>query len=388
MNESFDYVVIGAGVMGASIAFHLAERRAGTIAVVERAAVASGASGRSSALVRMHYTVREEVQLAVKSLEYFVCWRERLGRPGHFRKTGFVRIVPEREIENLRANVEMQRACGAGVELLTRDELQAIEPRWKLDDVALAAYEPDSGYGDGATVAADFLDRARELGVSYRPRDQVLGVEIERGSLRGVRTAAGLLESRRIVVAAGAWSERLFRAAGIELPLDTEFHEVAILERPPELRDPHVACIDSILDIYFRSEGKSQTLVGDFYGRRGVDPDSFPERPSLEALASKVEILSRRIPSMENAGIARGVGGVYTMTPDCHGLMGEVPGVTGLYCCTGFSGMGFKISPAVGLVMSEILLDGRSKTVDVSAFRPGRFREGAPIVAPHPYADD
>jgi sarcosine oxidase subunit beta len=388
VSETSDFVVIGAGVMGASIACHLAERRAGTITVLEKAAVASGASGRSSALVRMHYTVREEVLLAVKSLEYFVEWRERLGRPGHFRKTGFVRIVPEGEIENMRANVEMQRSCGANVELVTREELQKLEPRWKLEDVALAAYEPDSGYGDGATVATDFLDRARELGARYRPGDQVLGLEVEGDRVRGVRTDAGLIESSRVIVAAGAWSDRLFRAGGIELPLDTEYHEVAILERPAEIREPHITCIDSILDIYFRSEGRTQTLVGDFYGLRGVDPDNFPERPSLDAMAAKVEILSKRIPAMENAGIARGVSGVYTMTPDYHGLMGEVAGIAGLYCCTGFSGMGFKISPAVGLVMSEILLDGRSKTVDISAFRPSRFDEGASIVAPYPYADD
>jgi len=388
MNETSDFVVIGAGVMGASIACHLAERRAGTVTVLEKAAVASGASGRSSALVRMHYTVREEVLLAVKSLEYFVEWRERLGRPGHFRKTGFVRIVPEGEIENLRANVEMQRSCGANVELVTREELQAIEPRWSLEDVALAAYEPDSGYGDGATVATDFLDRARELGARYRPKDLMLGLEVEGDRVRGVRTDAGLIESSRIIVAAGAWSDRLFRAAGVELPLDTEYHEVAILERPAEIREPHLTCIDSILDIYFRSEGRTRTLVGDFYGLRGVDPDNFPERPSLDAMASKVEILSKRIPAMESAGIAGGVSGVYTMTPDYHGLMGEVAGIAGLYCCTGFSGMGFKISPAVGLVMSEILLDGRSKTVDISAFRPSRFDEGASIVAPYPYADD
>src|SRR3989304_3460678 len=132
MNETSDFVVIGAGGVGGSIACHLAERRAGTVTVLEKAAVASGASGRSSALVRMHYTVREEVLLAVKSLEYFVEWRERLGRAGPFRRTGFVRLVPEGEIENLRANVEMQPSCGANVGLRTRDELQAIEPRWKL----------------------------------------------------------------------------------------------------------------------------------------------------------------------------------------------------------------------------------------------------------------
>ncbi len=388
MIDTADFVVVGAGVMGASIAYHLAERNAGRVVVLEKATVASAASGRSSALVRMHYTVREEVLLAVKSLEYFTHWTERLGRPTHFRKTGFVRIVPAGEIDHLRRNAEMQRACGANVELLSRTELQELEPAWNFEDVELAAYEPESGYGDGATVATDFLDRARELGADYEPNAEVLGIDAANGRLASVRTDSGTIATPRAVVAAGAWTDRLLRAVGVELPLDTEYHEVAILERPTEITRTHIACIDSILDIYFRSEGKTQTLVGDFYGERANDPDNYPERPSLEALAAKVEILSKRIPLMENAGIVRGVTGIYTMTPDFHGLMGETLEVEGLYCCTGFSGMGFKIAPAVGLTMAELVLDGKSTTVDISAFRPSRFAEGAAIEAPYAYADD
>jgi sarcosine oxidase subunit beta len=208
----------------------------------------------------------------------------------------------------LRANVEMQRSCGARVQLVTREELQAMEPRWIVEDVPLAAYEPDSGYGDGATVATDFLDRARELGVRYRPAEEVLGLEVDKDRIRGVRTDSGLVESSRVIVAAGAWSDRLFRSAGVELPLETEYHEVGILERPPELAEPHLTAIDSILDIYFRSEGKTQTLVGDFYGSRGADPDRFPERPSLDSLASKVEVLKSAFRDGERR-IARGVTG-------------------------------------------------------------------------------
>lgn len=388
MKESADFVVIGAGVIGASIAYHLAEKKAGRVLVLEKKTVASAASGRSSALVRMHYTVREEVLLAVKSLEYFTRWTERLGRPTHFRKTGFVRVVPADEIENLRRNAEMQRSCGATVELLGRTELQELEPSWNFADVELAAYEPDSGYGDGATVATDFLDRARELGADYAPHVEVVGLDVANGRVAGVRTGGETIATPRVVVAAGAWTDELLRGVGVELPLDTEYHEVGILERPAEIAKTHIACIDSILDIYFRSEGKTQTLVGDFYGERGKNPDDYPERPSLEALAAKVEILSRRIPAMENAGIVRGVTGIYTMTPDFHGLMGEIREVEGLYCCTGFSGMGFKISPAVGLTMAELLVDGTATTVDISAFRPSRFAEGAAIEAPYPYADD
>ena len=389
MIDTADFVVVGAGVMGASIAYHLAERNAGRVVVLEKATVASAASGRSSALVRMHYTVREEVLLAVKSLEYFTHWTERLGRPTHFRKTGFVRIVPAGEIDHLRRNAEMQRACGANVELLSRTELQELEPAWNFEDVELAAYEPESGYGDGATVATDFLDRARELGADYEPNAEVLGIDAANGRLASVRTDSGTIATPRAVVAAGAWTDRLLRAVGVELPLDTEYHEVAILERPTEITRTHIACIDSILDIYFRSEGKTQTLVGDFYGERGeaiptTIPSGLPSRRSPPKSRSCRNV-SR---SWRTQASSAASPGFYTMTPDFHGLMGETLEVEGLYCCTGFSGMGFKIAPAVGLTMAELVLDGKSTTVDISAFRPSRFAEGAAIEAPYAYADD
>jgi glycine/D-amino acid oxidase-like deaminating enzyme len=130
------------------------------------------------------------------------------------------------------------------------------------------------------------------------------------------------------------------------------------------------------------------TLVGAFRGRRGVDADAFPQAASSESLAEMAEGITRRIPKLGEAGIVRGVTGVYDMTPDARPLLGEVPGVAGLFLVAGFSGMGFKISPAVGRAMSERLLDGRATTVDIDIFRPGRFAEGAPIRAPHEYADD
>lgn len=387
-NRTADIVIIGAGVMGASLAYHLAQRRAGRVLLLERQAVASAASGRSSALVRMHYCVAAEVRLAVKSLEYFTHWSEWLDRPDHYRRTGFVRIVPSSEINSLRANVKMQRECGADARLLTREELHEIEPHWYVDDVELAAYEPDSGYGDAVAVATDFLDRARELGVSYRPGTQVHALKVDGSRVTTVVTDSDTIEAGRVVVAAGAWSRRLFQRIGIDLPLETEYHEVAILERPPEMRDPHLAGIDSTLQIYFRSEGQSQSLVGDFYGRRGVDPDRYPSNPPLENFAEKIHTFSRRIPAMAEAGIVRGITGIYTMTPDSHGLMGKISSVDGLYTCTGFSGMGFKISPAAGLAMAELLLDGKATTVDISDFRPERFAEGRPIRGPYEYQDD
>jgi glycine/D-amino acid oxidase-like deaminating enzyme len=148
------------------------------------------------------------------------------------------------------------------------------------------------------------------------------------------------------------------------------------------------ACIDSVTATYFRSDGPDKFLVGDFNGQRPVDPDNFPQRASDESLEELIERASRRVPKLQNAEVMRGVTGVYDMTPDSRPILGEVPGIGGLYVCAGFSGMGFKISPAVGVVMSELLLDGRGKTVEISAFRPSRFAEGQPIKAEYEYKDD
>jgi sarcosine oxidase subunit beta len=156
-----DYIILGAGVMGASIAFHLAQRKAGRILVIDKDHVGRGGSGRSSALIRMHYSFPAEVQLALVSLRMFERWGDLVGESSLFHKTGFVRIVHPNETERLKLNVEMQRGLGVNVRLISRKELQDREPDWVLDDVELAAYEPDSGYGDGAGVANDFLARAR-----------------------------------------------------------------------------------------------------------------------------------------------------------------------------------------------------------------------------------
>jgi sarcosine oxidase subunit beta len=386
--ETADVVIVGAGVMGASIAFHLAERRAGRILVLDQAYVAAGASGRSSGLVRMHYTHPPEVRLALLSLEYFEQWQERLGRPSSFRRTGFYRIVPPSQAARLRANVEMQRACGVNTKVVSREELCAMEPGWRLDDVEVAAYEPDSGYADAATVAGDLLACARERGASYRLGCRVLSLRTDGPRVAGVETDAGPIDAPVVVVAAGAWSRRFFERAGIPLPLECEYHDVLILTRSSVNGAPKRACIDSSLGIYFRPEGQIQVLLGGFEGPRSLDPESVDPEVPASSIEGKLRRAAYRIPSLADAGIVRQVTGYYTMTPDNRALLGPIPDAEGLFCCTGFSGMGFKISPAIGLVMSEAILEGEAHTVDISDFQPHRFARGAPIRPIHEYEID
>jgi len=386
--QTADIVILGAGVMGASIAFHLARRKAGRIVVLDKDHVGSGGSSRSSALIRMHYSFPPEVQLALVSLKMFQHWRDVVGEEGAFRKTGFVRIVHPSERERLKANVEMQRGLGAPVELIDQRQLRELEPDWAVGDVELAAYEPDSGYGDGNVVANDFLSRARDMGAAYVPKACATRLLVERGRMRGVQTAGGEISAPMVVVATGPWTRPLFQQIGFDPPIEIEYHQVAILKNPPDMNAGGCACIDSVTATYFRSDGSDKFLVGDFYGKRPADPDNFPQRASETELEESIERASRRVPKLEHAEVIRGVTGVYDMTPDSRPLLGPLPDIEGLHVCAGFSGMGFKISPAVGLVMSELILDGVASTVDVSAFRAARFAQGIPIKAEFEYQDD
>jgi sarcosine oxidase, subunit beta len=390
---SADVVIVGAGVIGAATAFHLSLLGAGDVLVLDRATVGSGMSCRSSALVRMHYTFGPEVELAVRSDAMFGAWPDLTGRPGCVRRTGFVRIVSPGEEAALRANVAMQRALGAQAEVIDAAGLKEVAPGLRADDVECAAWEPNGGYGDGAVVAGDLLAAARARGVRYRPHSPVAALLTDGGRVTGVGlagsgTGGGDREhAGTVVLAAGVWSPALLRTAGVVLPIETELHRVAVLTHPAGQGTP-VACIDSTTQTYFRPEaGGSMTLVGAFAGQRGADPDAVASAAG-EDLAPLVQAASHRVPALEDAGIARGVTGVYDMTPDARPLLGRLPGLDGLIVAAGFSGMGFKISPAVGEGIAGLIAGAPAGSVDLAPFRPDRLSDGRPIEPPNPYSDD
>jgi glycine/D-amino acid oxidase-like deaminating enzyme len=386
-----DVLIVGAGVIGAATAFHLTRLGAGTVTVIDREHVAAGMSSRSSALVRMHYTFPAEVDLAVRSDEMFGAWPELTGRPGCVRRTGFARIVQKEETGRLRANVAMQREHGAAAEVISGGELAELAPGLRTDDVECAAWEPHGGYGDGAVVAGDLLAAARERGARYLPGTAARALLTEAGRVTGVRTDAGPMLAGMTVLAAGVWSPPLLAAAVIELPIENERHQVAVVRQQdggPGAATA-VACIDSVTQTYFRPEaGGSATLIGAFAGSRCADPDSVPATAAADELAELVGAAAWRVPALADAGIVRGVTGVYDMTPDARPLLGPVPGWSGLIVAAGFSGMGFKISPAVGEALAELITAGAATRVDLHAFRPGRFADGEPIEPEGAYSDD
>ncbi|MGI8452083.1 MAG: NAD(P)/FAD-dependent oxidoreductase, partial [Streptosporangiaceae bacterium] len=391
----------------------------------------SGMSSRSSAMIRMHYTFRPEVELAVRSDRMFASWTELTGRPAFVRRTGFARLVLPGAEDALRATVAMQRDCGARAGVLPAADFAALAPGLRTDDLTEVAWEPDGGYGDGALVAGDLLAAARERGVRYRPHTPALALLREGDRVTGIQTPDGPEHAGVVVAAAGVWSPALLASIGVDLPIETEFHQVAVLSHAPCDGTP-VACIDSTTQTYFRPEaGGSMTLVGSFTGPRGVDPDSVappgsvapPDQPprtgvpgpchprrgafsapgrtlstaltapgpgdQADGLAALAGAAARRVPALADAGIAAGVTGVYDMTPDGRPLLGALPDLSGLVLAAGFSGTGFKISPAVGEAVAA-LVTGRlaAGSVDITPFWPGRFAAGQPVSPPYPYSDD
>jgi len=386
MREAADVVVIGGGVIGTSIACALASSGVRRVTLLEKDALASGASGRSSALVRMHYTNEEDARLALASYPVFAEWSERMGGPPVFTRVGFVNVVGPADADALRHNVEMLRGIGVDTVALTPAELKVLQPFTNVDDLGAAAYEPASGYVNPADVVDGFRRRAQERGARICQGTPVTRIVRRESAVVGVDTPAGRLECGAVVVAAGAWAPRLCREIGLALPARPKALDTMLVTRPPELANPHMVFIDHVLGTYFRPESAIRTIVGVPCQVWDIDPDTMPTGLPPSAPVEGAQILTHRIPAMERAQLAGGYRAFDCYSEDRHAILGAVNGIDGLYLATAFSGSGFKIAPAVGTCLAELITDGRAKTVDISAFCVERFGEGKGMGGPRPYA--
>ena len=385
MAETFDVIVIGAGVHGASTAFHLAERGA-KVLVLERAAAASGATGRSSGLVRMHYDLKAESALAWHSYQYFIDWEARVGGDSGFTKTGFVRIVPRDQEQNLRANVADMLDLGIPTKIIPASDVRAVAPMLTTDDFDVAAYEANSGYADPTSTCNSLLAAARRLGATYRHSTTVEAIEVEGDRVVGVRTAKGSISAAVVVLAAGGWSGALAKSAGVDMDIKVWHHDTGFVKRPTAGGGGLPVVIDDINELYFRPEGSGLALIGLEDGNRIDDRPGDDARSDPEFVEHMVDRLTHRVPDYAQAGFQGAHGGSDGITPDQRAVIGRY-GPDGLIFQTGMSGTGFKIAPSVGLAVSELALDGRAKSVDISIFDPGRFAAGKPLRGDHPYGD-
>jgi sarcosine oxidase subunit beta len=383
-----DAVVIGGGVIGTSIAFHLACMGAGNVVLLERKQLAAGATGLSSGLVRMHYDNPLEAEIAFKSFETFQHFDDIVGGDCGFTPTGFLRTVKPHNLKKLQANVAMLQALGINTWLATGDQVREMAPYLFTDDIPLAAYEPDSGYADPHLTTMGFANAARRHGARVFQGVQVTGIELGNGRVTGVQTPQGHIAAPVVVNAAGPWGALVAALAGVKLDLTVMYHQVAFVETTPGVPWPHLTVIDRLHRTYLRPETGRLTLVGashDNYAISADQLDTYSQSLSYETRNRVLERLCARFPCLETGAVHKGHAGVNGTSQDKHALLGPAPDVEGFYCALGFSGHGFKESPAVGQAMAELILNGHAKLVDITPLRLTRFEEKKPYQGPHAY---
>ncbi|MCA9876348.1 MAG: FAD-binding oxidoreductase [Thermomicrobiales bacterium] len=284
---------------------------------------------------------------------------------------------PERaaNVARLHRNVALQNSIGVPSRVVTQAELRELQPLACWDDVTHAAYEPDSGYVDAIPATQGLAQAARAAGVEVREGVAVRGILHAGDRVAGVRTAAGDIAARTVVVAAGPWTPALLASAGVTLPIEALRVQVAILQRPLDVAE-HMVYLDTAGGIFTRPWGPGRTMVGVGGGDQHdpVDPDAFETRNDATYGDLAIAAMARRIPAMRAARYLHGHAGLYDMTPDAHPVIGAV-GPDGLHVAAGFSGAGFKKGPAVGEALAALILEpGRGPDwVDLSRFGPGRF---------------
>jgi len=382
MKQTFDAIVIGAGVMGASIAYNLSQHGL-KVLILERQSIAVGATGASSGLVRMHYDVEVDSALAWESFHYFKNWRERIGGECGFTRTGFLQIVLPDKNEQLRGNVEMQKRLGILTEVVTAADVKKLVPVFKTNDFELAAYEPESGYADPTSATNSFITNAKACNSVLLQDCEVTGIRVRGGKVMGVDSSRGSFDAPIVVNCAGTFADRIGRMVGVEIPLDTWSHDVAFVKRPTKV-GMHPAVIDDVLAMYFRPEGEL-TLIGlEDYNRMGEPPESDLGYVDSEFVMRAIDRICERVEGMEEGSLHSTHVGRDGLTPDQRAVIDQA-GPDGFYIACGFSGTGFKLSPAVGVCMTELILDGSAKLVDISSLNLNRFVRGELIQGKHSY---
>ena len=384
MAETADAIIVGAGVHGASLAFHLAERGVRSL-VLEQAVVGGGATGRSSGLVRMHYDVEAEARLAWRSYAYFSDWAARVGGECGFTTVGFLQLVPPYEVAALRANTAMQQRIGIRTEIVDAEAVRRLVPGIAIADGQVAALEPLSGYADPTQSSGSLMAAAVARGTRLIQGCAVTGVRVAAGRVIGVDTSRGAFDAPIVVDAAGAWAGRVAAMAGVALPLKVWRHDVAYVLRPPDI-PRHPAFIDFENAFYARPEGESLTLVALEDGNPISDDADAPVDAAAPGFIEKAaERVVRRLPRFARAGLHSAHSGQDGITPDQHPIIGPA-GPDGFWLDCGFSGTGFKTAPAVGASLAQLITEGVAANDDLSIYRLERFAEGKRIVGEHPYA--
>ena len=394
MTETADVVIIGSGIVGSSVAYHLAEQGCTNVLVIEREAhQGKGSTGKSMGGVRAQFSTPVNIQMSIYSINFFAQFDEVVGHPADYRAHGYLFCATnERHLEYLKANRERQITLGVkNVELISREEIARFVPQLRVDDVIGGTFCPTDGFVDPHSVMMGFMLKARERGVRLWLDTKVTGIEVEPGSagilpasagdflsaprrVSGVTTTRGFVSTPVVVNAAGAWAAEVAGMAGAQLPVEPLRRQLVPTEPFDQLPKRFPMVIDMSTGFHFRREGKGILLAWN-------DPEETPGFKTDFDQSFIEKILTRaasRVPCLVDAEVnpRRAWAGLYEMTPDHHAIIGSAPNVQGLYFVNGFSGHGVMHSPASGRITADLILHGRSDLIDASQLSVERFVTG------------
>lgn len=364
-------VVVGAGAVGVSTAYHLADRGA-AVTLLDRGYAAGETTGKAAGFVysQLHYPA--DVRAMDYSFEFF---RELAERDDFaFHETGFLRVGSEAERPVFERQTEMQRKAGADVRLLDADGIADIYPELDRSGITVGAYSPNDGHADPHAFTTALLDRAERLGVDYRPKTPVGDIRVSDGRVQSVTASGERIDADAVVVAAGPWSHRVGALAGVDLPLKP-YRTQALVTTTVELDDEIGPVYDAHNGVYFRSESGG-LLAGDGTEETESDPDDYETTADFDFLASTGDALRERLP-VGDVGVLNSWAGLGTATPDGRPLVGRVPvrpgdeTVSGLFVAAGTQAHGFMRAPTLGRAVSvSVLTDGPHSYPE---YRPTRF---------------
>ncbi|MEZ0341622.1 NAD(P)/FAD-dependent oxidoreductase [Mycobacterium sp. pV006] len=388
-----DVVIVGAGLEGCAAAWALAERGVTDVFVAERHTVGSGMTGKSSGIVRCHYGVSTLAAMAAVGLEVFEQADEHFGTDIGFRQTGYVVGVGEPNVDALRKSLAAQRAVGVDTEEIDESAVARMWPYADLTPFAAFGWEPRGGFGDAYRTAQAFSASARAAGATVRQGTTVAGLLVDGDRVTGVQLADGTeVHAGAVVVATGAWTRPFLAPYGVDVPIRVMREQIVLID--PGIDAAAVGRLPVFSDLvslqYVRPEG-TQVLFGNSdlpaYGDlTEADPDDYLNRSTDDFVDLTVDKVGTRFPGFADAAISSSYAGCYDVTPDWNPVISAAP-LDNLIVAAGFSGHGFKIAPAVGRLVADLVVDGYSRDprIPASDFALTRFADGNLLTTPYPY---
>jgi sarcosine oxidase subunit beta len=377
MPDTADVVIIGGGIVGSSVAYHLTEAGCANVLVVEREQQQGmGSTAKSMGGVRAQFSTPINIKMSLYSIDLFSKFEEVTGHTAGYRPHGYLFVATsQRHLDYLRTNLREQQACGlTNAMMVTPEDILKTVPQLIADDVLGGSFCPTDGFVDPYSVMTGFAKRARDRGARVWLETDVTGIDVEKGQVAGVQTSRGYVSTRTVVNAAGPWAAGVARFAGVEIPVEPLRRQIVKTEPFEQLSSRLPMVIDMSSGFHFRPEGSSFLLAWpdpeQTHGFRTDFDYGFIEKILTRAV--------NRVPVFADVEVnpRRCWAGMYEMTPDHHAIIGRAPGVEGMFLANGFSGHGVMHSPASGKIVSELILSGESSFVDAPMLRAERFAEG------------